>query len=110
MVSLHSLAVTVANAIYVKLNGGPIIAFSADIRQMLLFFSDTKLHTYSGTGCPDWAIVFFGQFFFNYRSSPKFLAACFHGLGCVLILTKKWLGKILCLFFTNSSEAGSLKF
>jgi hypothetical protein len=39
-----------------------------------------------------WAIVFFGQCFENYRSSANFLATLFHGASYVLILTIQWLG------------------
>jgi hypothetical protein len=39
-----------------------------------------------------WVIVFFGQFFVNYRLSPNFWGYFFHGKNCALILTKNGLG------------------
>jgi hypothetical protein len=50
-----------------------------------------------------WEIVYFGQWFKNYRSSAHFWATFFHGTSHVSILTKKMLGYILGDFFTNSS-------
>jgi hypothetical protein len=46
-----------------------------------------------------WGIVYFGQWFENYRRSAHFWATFFHGTSCVLILTKNGLGD----FFTKSS-------
>jgi hypothetical protein len=51
------------------------------------------------TGRPDWANLrrlgyrlFWGQFFENFRRSPTFWSANFHGKKYVLLLTKKWVG------------------
>jgi hypothetical protein len=49
------------------------------------------------------AIVFHGQFFFNYRINPNFGATFYHVKSYVLILTKNEVGYILGYFFTNSS-------
>jgi hypothetical protein len=49
-----------------------------------------------------WMVVYFGQWFENYRSSAHFWATFFHGTSSVLILKKKRLGYILAEFFTNS--------
>jgi hypothetical protein len=48
-------------------------------------------------------IVFFGQFFENYRSKPNIWATLFHGKSCLIILTKTELVFILGNCFTNSS-------
>jgi hypothetical protein len=50
-----------------------------------------------------WAIVYFGQFSENYRSSPQLRGYFFHDQCYALILTKKILGYILGDFITNSS-------
>jgi hypothetical protein len=42
-----------------------------------------------------WAIVFFGKFIENFRSSANSWANFFRSASYVLILTKNWLGYIL---------------
>jgi hypothetical protein len=42
-----------------------------------------------------WAIVYYEQFFENYRSSPHLCYTVFTGIDYVLILTKNGLGYIL---------------
>jgi hypothetical protein len=49
-----------------------------------------------------WAIVYFGQLFENFISSPNFWDI-FSTESNVLILRKSWLGYNLCDIFTNSS-------
>jgi hypothetical protein len=46
-----------------------------------------------------WVIVYFGQFFENYRSSPYICVAFFHGKVYAFILPKNGLGYILGGFF-----------
>jgi hypothetical protein len=49
------------------------------------------------------AIIYFGQFYKDYRSSPKSWPTFFLSIYYVLILAKKWLGYVLGDCFTNSS-------
>jgi hypothetical protein len=48
-------------------------------------------------------IVYFGQFFENYRSSPHFCTTFSQSIDYVLILTNNALGYILGDFFINPS-------
>jgi hypothetical protein len=50
-----------------------------------------------------WAIVYFGHYFDNYRSTANYWATFLHSTSYVLILTNTWLGYILGDFFTDSS-------
>jgi hypothetical protein len=50
-----------------------------------------------------WAIVYFGQFFENHKSSPNFCATFPKIIDYMLTLTKLVLGDLLGYFFTNSS-------
>jgi hypothetical protein len=56
-----------------------------------------------GEFSPKWAIVYFGQFFENCRSSLHFFATFCLSRDDVLILTKNRLGLIFGDFFTNST-------
>jgi hypothetical protein len=51
----------------------------------------------------NWANVYFGQFFENYRIIPHFWTTFFTGENYVLISTKNGLGFILGECFTNAS-------
>jgi hypothetical protein len=46
-----------------------------------------------------WVIDCFGQFFENYRSSPKFLATIFHGKNKVSILIKTGWASLWAIFY-----------
>jgi hypothetical protein len=49
-------------------------------------------------------VVYFGQFYENYRSSQSIFATFFHDVSCSQMLTKKlrW-ATFWAIFFTNSS-------
>jgi hypothetical protein len=55
-----------------------------------------------------WAIVYFGQFFENCRSSPNFRAAIFSGKNYALILTYNGLVYILGDFFSSKTQLVTL--
>jgi hypothetical protein len=55
-----------------------------------------------GRNFAQWAIVYFGELYKNYRSSPKFSATFFQSIDNVQIKTdKNRFGYILGDFFTN---------
>jgi hypothetical protein len=51
----------------------------------------------------DWAIVYFGQFFEIYRTTPKFWATFFSDTSYLIICTENGFANILDNFLTNSS-------
>jgi hypothetical protein len=72
--------------------------FTIEVKQ-LVGARVTRFGEFSPIG---WLLTL-GSFCKQIKNSTIHWATCFHGIGCVLIFKRNWLGYILGDFFTNAS-------